>query len=324
MENINLLRTLGHSGIMVTPIGLGCWQFSKPRNLAGKFWPTLEDDLIDKIVSGSLEGGINWFDTAELYGKGTSERALSKALQTSGKKPGEVVIATKWWPAFRFASNITSTIHDRTDALSPYPIDLYQVHQPWGFSGEKSEMTAMAELIERKLIKSIGVSNFNALKMKNAWEILNRKGIPLASNQVLYNLLDRRIESNGVMDTAKELGISLIAYSPLAQGVVTGKYHDNPHLIKNIGFRKYTSRFSNAGLSKSLPVVSLVKELALKYNVTPSQVALSWVINYHGSTVLAIPGATKEIHVRENTGALSLRLYSDDMERLDRESSIFK
>jgi aryl-alcohol dehydrogenase-like predicted oxidoreductase len=324
MENIKMLRELGHSGIMVTPIGLGCWQFSKPGNLAGKFWPTLPDDLIDKIVSVSLEGGINWFDTAELYGKGTSERALSKALQSSGKRPGEVVIATKWWPAFRFASNITSTINERTAALSPYPIDLYQIHQPWGFSAEKSEMTAMAGLIERKLIKSIGVSNFNARQMRNAWEILQRKGIPLASNQVLYNLLDRRIESDGVMKTAKELGISLIAYSPLAQGVVTGKYHDNPQLLKNTGYRKYTARFSRAGLSKSLPVVKLVKELALKYNVTPSQVALSWMINYNGSTVVAIPGATKEIHARENTGALSFRLSPDDLERLDRESSIFK
>jgi aryl-alcohol dehydrogenase-like predicted oxidoreductase len=324
MENLKILRPLGRTGIMVTAIGLGCWQFSKRNNMAGKFWPVLEDDLIDRIVSLSLEGGINWFDTAEVYGNGASEKALSKALQAAEKKPGEVFIATKWWPMFRFASNISKTIDERIKALSPYPIDLYQVHQPWGFSGERSEMTAMAELLNKKLIKSIGVSNFPAQMMKSAWETLDRKGVLLASNQVSYNLLDRRIESNGVMDLAKKLGISIIAYSPLAQGLVTGKFHDNPELLKNIGFRKYNSQFKPKGLEKSRPVVMLVKKLAIRYNVTPSQIALNWLIHYHGDMVVAIPGATREIHIKENTGAMSFRLSEEDMARLDKESAIFK
>ena len=96
MDNIKSLRPIGRTGIMVTPIGLGCWQFSKRNNMAGRFWPSLEDDLIEQVVALSIEGGINWFDTAEVYGNGASEKALSKALQASGKKPGDVVIATKW------------------------------------------------------------------------------------------------------------------------------------------------------------------------------------------------------------------------------------
>jgi len=324
MDNINNLCFLGRTNMIVTPIGLGCWQFSKQKNMAGKFWPTLEDDLIEKIVSLSLQGGINWFDTAEIYGNGTSERALSKALQKAEKKPGEILITTKWWPMFRFASNISKTIHERIKALSPYPIDLYQVHQSWGFSSEKNEMIAMAELMERKLIRNIGVSNFSAKQMKNAWETLDKKGIPLASNQVLYNLLNRKIESNGVMEMAKKLGISIIAYSPLAQGLVTGKFHDHPEQLKNIGLRKYSSQFKPKGLEKSRQVVMYVKELALKYNVTPSQIALNWLINYHGNTVVAIPGATKETHAKENTGAMSFRLSGEDMARLDKVSAIFK
>lgn len=321
---MNMLRSLGKTDLLVTPIGLGCWQFSKQKNMAGKFWPTLEDDLIDRVVSLSLEGGINWFDTAEVYGNGTSERALSKSLQSAGKKPGEVIIATKWWPMFRFASNISKTIDDRIKALSPYPIDLYQIHQPWGFSNEKDEMKVMAELLKRKLIKNIGVSNFSAKKMQNAWETLDKKGIPLASNQVQYSLLNRKIESNGVMDTAKKLGVSIIAYSPLAQGLVTGKFHDNPELLKNIGFRKYNSLFKAEGLEKSRPVILMVKELAIKYNVTTSQVALNWLINYQGNSVVAIAGATKEVHVKENTDALSFRLSDEDTARLDKISTIFK
>jgi aryl-alcohol dehydrogenase-like predicted oxidoreductase len=324
MNSKNNLRTLGRTDMMITPIGLGCWQFSKQRNMSGKFWPTLENDLIDSIVALSIEGGINWYDTAEVYGNGASEKALSSSLNAAGKKPGEVLIATKWWPALRFASNITKTINERIDALSPYSIDLYQVHQPWGFSGEKNEMKAMAELLDRKLIKYIGVSNFSAQKMKNAWETLDKKGIHLASNQVQYNLLNRKIESNGVMEMAKKLGISVIAYSPLAQGLVTGKFHDNPELLKNIGLRKYNSQFKRKGLEKSLPVVKLVKELAIKYNVTPSQVALNWLINFNEDTVVAIPGATKEIHVKENTGAMSFNLSDEDMDKLDKASVIFK
>src|SRR5665647_1205007 len=324
MENLKNLRPLGRTGIMVTPIGLGCWQFSKQKNMSGKFWPTLEDNLIERIVSLSIDGGINWFDTAEVYGGGESEKALSKALKAAGKKPGEVIVATKWWPIFRFASNIRKTINDRIRLLEPYPIDLYQVHQPWSFSGVNIEMKAMAELFNRKLIKAIGVSNFSAQKMENAWANLQKSGIPLASNQVRYSLLDRRIESNGVLELAKKLGITIIAYSPLAQSIVTGKFHDNPELLKNIGFRRYSSQFKPEGLEKSRPVVILVKELAIKYNVTPSQVALNWLIQYNGDTVVAIPGATKEIHVKENCGAMSFSLSDEDMARLDNVSAIFK
>jgi aryl-alcohol dehydrogenase-like predicted oxidoreductase len=321
---MNTLRSLGKSDIKVTPIGLGCWQFSKQNNLAGKFWPTLDDDLILKIVNLSIEGGINWFDTAEIYGNGASEKALVNALKATGKKPGDVMIATKWWPMFRFASNIKKTIDKRLEALDTFPIDLYQIHQPFGFSSEKKEMLAMAQILKDNKIKSIGVSNFSGKKMKNAWETLQKEGIPLASNQVVYSLLNRKIESNGILKTAKELGITIIAYSPLAQGMVTGKFHDNPELLKNIGFRKYSKLFKPEGMAKSLPVVNLVKELALKYNVTPAQIALNWILNFNGDMVVAIPGATKESHVKENVGAMSFKLSEEDMDKLDIISAAYK
>jgi len=309
---------------MVTPIGLGCWQFSKRNNLAGKFWPTLDDAVIRAVVKTSLEGGINWFDTAEVYGGGASEKALAASLTALGKKPGDVLIATKWWPMFRFASNIVGTIDNRIEALSPFPIDLYQVHQPFGFSGEKQEMEAMAKLVKANKIRYVGVSNFSAAKMRSAWETLNKQGISLISNQVRYSLLDRKIESNRILETARELGISIIAYSPLAQGILTGKFHDNPQLLSNIGFRKYSAPFKPEGLAKSKPLVDLLKNMALKYNVTPSQVALNWLVHFHGETVVAIPGATKESHATENTGVLKFRLSKEDMDLLDRESNRFK
>lgn len=318
------LQSLGKSDLKITPIGLGCWQFSKQLNMAGKFWPALEDDMINRIVKTSLDGGINWFDTAEIYGNGASEKALSKALINNGKKPGEIMIATKWWPMFRTASNILKTIDLRTEALNPFPIDLYQVHQPWGFSNEKAEMEAMVKLVKANKIRYVGVSNFSAAQMRSAWEALQKHGIQLVSNQVRYNLLDRKIESNGILQTAKELGVSIIAYSPLAQGLVTGKFHENPELLKNIGMRKYSSQFNSAGLEKSRPLIKTIQELATKYNVSTSQVALNWLIHFHGKTVFAIPGATKESHARENIGTMNFRLNEEDLAILDQQSTIFR
>jgi aryl-alcohol dehydrogenase-like predicted oxidoreductase len=318
------LRSLGKSDLMITPIGLGCWQFSKQKNMAGKFWPNMEDNVIKQMVKFSIEGGINWFDTAEVYGNGASEKALAESLRDIGKKPGEIIVATKWWPMFRTASNILKTIDQRTAAIAPYPIDLYQVHQPWGFSNEKSEMDAMAKLVQEQKIRYVGVSNFSAAKMRSAWEALQKHGIQLVSNQVRYNLLDRKIESNGILQTAKELGISIIAYSPLAQGLVTGKFHDNPALLKNIGMRKYSSSFKPAGMEKSRPLIKVIQELAIKYDVTPSQIALNWLIGFHGETVVAIPGATKESHAKENAGAMTFSLTPEYLSLLDKKSTLFK
>ena len=289
MNTLSVFRNLGKSDLKVTPLGLGCWQFSKKSNFAGKFWPNLGDEVITSIVDQSLQNGINWFDTAEIYGGGASERALSAALLKLGKKPGEVIIATKWWPLFRTASNISKNIGERLAALDPFPIDLFQVHQPYGFSNEKEEMKAMAELVKAGKIRYIGVSNFNAEKMRSAWETLDKLGIPLISNQVRFNLLDRTIETNGILQTAKELGISIIAYSPLAQGILSGKFHDNPGLLKNIGYRKHTAPFKPSGLAKSLPLIQKLKTLGIKYHATPSQVALNWLIYAHGDSVVVIP-----------------------------------
>jgi len=308
----------------LTPIGLGCWQFSQRKNLAGKFWPYLKDETIREIVQKSLEGGINWFDTAEMYGGGQSEKILAQSLTALGKKPGDVFIATKWMPLFRFASNIVSTIDERLKCLDPFPIDLYQVHQPWSFSSAAKEMDAMAKLVEEGKIKYIGVSNFSAKKMRSAWEALQKHGIQLFSNQVKYNLLDRSIESNGILDTAKELGIKIIAYSPLAQGVVTGKFHDNPELLRNSGFRKFSSPFKKKGLEESRPVVAELKKLAAKYEVSPADVALNWMINFHGDTVLAIPGASKPEHAEGNTKSMNFSLSKDDLQLLDKVSEKYK
>jgi len=186
-------------------------------------------------------------------------------------------------------------------------------------------MRAMAQLVKNKKIRYIGVSNFSAKKMKEAHNELRNHGINLISNQVRYSLLDRRIEINGILDTARNLGISIMAYSPLAQGIVSGKFHDDPTLIKKRGgYRRYMGAFKPKGLEKSRPVIDALREIAERYHITPSQVALSWVLNFHGDIIVAIPGATKPNQAKDNAASMKLKLTKDEMDRLNNVSSPFK
>lgn len=213
-------RTLGRSGIAVSPIGLGCMQFSQGQGLIGGMMRNLDQATVDAIVRTSLDGGVNWFDTAELYGGGRSEQALAAALLANQKRDGDVVVATKWNPFLRGAASIGGTIGARKQALAPFHIDLHQVHQPLSFSSVESQMNAMADLVAAGEVRAVGVSNFSERAMRAAHAALTKRGLTLASNQMQYSLLARGIERNGVLAAAKELGITIIAYSPLAQGLL--------------------------------------------------------------------------------------------------------
>jgi aryl-alcohol dehydrogenase-like predicted oxidoreductase len=313
MENVGL----GKTDMRVSPIGLGCWQFSRAKRLPGGFWGILEPGEIQEIVSVSLDEGINWFDTAEAYGWGNSEESTTEALTSCGIEPGQVVVATKWFPLLRWAGSIKKTLSKRLKHLSPFPIDLHQIHFPASFSSLKKQVSAMADLQSEGKIRSVGVSNFSASQMRQAHAVLEARGTALVSNQVRYSLLDRGIERNGVLDTAKELGVTIIAYSPLAQGILSGKYHSDPDSIQQrAGPRKHMSRFKRKGLEKSAPLIDELKRIALVHDATPSQVALSWLLQFHGSTVVAIPGAYTSEQARENAGAMKLELSREELERI--------
>ncbi|MDZ7400303.1 MAG: aldo/keto reductase [candidate division KSB1 bacterium] len=319
------LVALGKSNIKITPIGLGCWQFSEGKGFAGKYWGAVEEQTMIDIVRATLEGGITWFDTAEAYGWGSSEAALARALKALGKADGDVVIATKWMPVFRTARSIIRTIDDRLKNLNGFHIDLHQIHAQYGsFSSLHKQLDAMAQLVREGKIRTIGVSNFSAKAMRKSYEYLAQQNIPLVSNQMEYNLLNRRIESNGVLETARELGITIIAYSPLAQGILSGKFHENPDLIKaSKGWRRFRPEFQKRGLAKTAPVIEELKRIASKHNATASQVALRWLIQFHGDTVVAIPGATKVKQAQENASVLHFQLDQEDLMKLDEVSRSF-
>ena len=147
---------------------------------------------------------------------------------------------------------------------------------------------------------------------------MQKAGLPLAVNQVHYSLLNRSIEKNGILETAKELGVTIIAYTPLESGLLTGKYHKNPELLEKKPFI-WRARLRRS-MEKSRPLVSALEEIALRYNATAAQVALNWVINSQGDSVVTIPGVTKASQAQESAGAMKFKLSGDEIARLDKLS----
>jgi aryl-alcohol dehydrogenase-like predicted oxidoreductase len=310
-------RRLGRTDIEITPIGLGCMQFARTGG-AARVYDTPDAEVVEKTVRAALDGGVNWFDTAEMYGHGESERALTDALRAADVRPGDVRIATKWAPLGRRASNIGRTIDQRLAALQGYPIDLYQIHQPISFSSTAAEMREMAKLLRANKISAVGVSNFGARNMARAAAALAEEGIALASNQVQISLLHRKIERSGVLAEARRLGVTLIAYSPLRSGMLTGRFHDHPDTIARLsGLRRLGNNMRARELARTRPLIEELGRIARAYGVSRAQVALNWMIHFYGETVVAIPGASRTEQAREAAATLEFRLTDAELRRLD-------
>lgn len=313
------LRRLGRTDVELSPLGLGTLQFAN-RGLAERMYHAgMDQDGVDAVVKAALHGGVNWFDSAEMYGRGQSERMLSTALRHNGVQPGEIQVATKWSPGLRTASSISATIGDRLEALQGYPIDLHQIHLAVGsFSGHPAQLREMAKLKQDGVIGSIGVSNFSARQLERAIGVLREAGLELSSNQVQINLLHRQIESNGVLEVARQHGVTLIAYSPLASGLLTGRFHADPASLKGVGgFRRFFGGFNEKRLARTAPLIDELRAIAESYGTTVGQIALNWLITFYGDTVVAIPGASKPRQAAESAAAMDIRLTRRELDRLD-------
>ncbi len=318
MDETQRTRHLGQTDIKVTPIGLGVMQFSGGSGVFRVMFDDISQDEKNRIIAAALDGGINWFDTAEMYGRGRSERSLALGLREAAIQDDEVIVCTKWFPIFRTAGNIRRTIDVRLHHLNGYSIDHYLVHQPWGFSPPEAEMQVMAELVEAGKIRSVGVSNFNVDRMRRAHKALAERGIKLATNQVQYNLLERGIERSGLLQAAKDLGISIVSWGPLASGLLTGKFHKNSSALRDtpVGRRM---RLRNQ-IEGTRPLIRTMEEIAESRQVSVAQIALNWLIHFNGETVLAIPGASKVKHAEEAAGAMRFKLDDGELTALDRAS----
>lgn len=315
--------TLGANGPTIAPLGIGTWAWGDRL-----YWGYGNDytaTQVHEAFDAALEAGITLFDTAEVYGFGESERLVgefARESESSGKRQGQrpVCIATKYFPLpWRWnAASVAEALTASLERLQRPTVELYQVHMPFDFlMGQPTLMNALADEVQKGRVITLGVSNYSAVQMREAHRLLAERGISLAVNQVQYSLLQRKIEHNGVMEAARELGIAILAYSPIAQGLLTGKYSIHNYQPP-VGARRLDSRFSQTGLQKLEPLVQHLRDIGQRYERTPAQVALNWLIAQ--GNVVPIPGAKTAEQARQNAGALGWTLEASDVETLDQIS----
>jgi len=242
---------------------------------------------------------VNFFDTAEIYTGGRSERLLGDCRRRDGRK---AIIASKYRPSAsrRTKKDFTEALDDSLNRLGVETLDLYYVHMPPSAQSIEDLMDYMAEALAADKISSVGVSNFDADQMRRAAAQLEEHGLKLAANQVEYSLQNREPETNGVLEACKSLGASLVAYRPLGRGQLAS-------LEINVGSESETS------------LENIIKSIAMEHGGSASQVVLLWV--RHGDElVIPIPGATEVDHAVENAGVLDWVMSEEGFKMLDEAS----
>jgi aryl-alcohol dehydrogenase-like predicted oxidoreductase len=303
------MRYVEAGGVRLSSIGLGCWQFGSRDWGYGKSYG---DTTAIDLVHFALDHDVNLIDTAEVYARGASEAIVGRALE--GRRDA-AFLATKVLPIWPTASRVEE--HGRISSLrlGVATIDLYQVHWPNPLVSIASTMDGMRRLLEGGIIRHVGVSNFSAGRWAAAEHAL---GGPVLSNQVQFNLLQRKADRENVPYAQRNDRI-VIAYSPLAQGVLGGRYDaSNPP--------PGPARLNNPlclpeNLERAGALIELVRRVAAAHDATPAQVALAWLIAK--PNVVAIPGASSVDQLRRNIEAGDLDLTDDELRELTEESDRF-
>lgn len=290
-------------------MGLGAWQWGD--RIVWQFGHGYGDAEVRQAFQASMEEGVSFVDTAEIYGNGRSEQLLGQFLKETDQP---VLIATKFLPfPWRFGKGaFPRALKGSLSRLGVESVDLYQIHWPTPLMSIDTMMDGLAECVKSGMARTVGVSNFGQSRMLAAYSALARHNIPLASNQVHYSLLNRTVEKNGTLARCQELGIRLIAYSPIEMGLLTGKYGPGSPPPGSRG-RTYTSLLPKIG-----PLLKLMTEIGQDHGgKSNTQVALNWVIC---KGTLAIPGAKNARQAQENAGALGWKLTESEIGRLDEAS----
>ncbi len=292
-------------------MGVGTWSWGD--RLFWGFGREYSEADVKASFQACLDAGLHFFDTAEIYGQGKSESLLGQFVK-SCQQP--VVIATKFMPLpWRLTKgSLIRALKHSLQRLGRDTVNLYQIHWPFAPVTIESWMEALAEAAHDGYAQAVGVSNYNCAQTERAHAALARFGIPLASNQVEYHLLDRSIEKNGLLPLCNQLGIKIIAYSPLAQGLLTGKYtpEEPPHGTRDGHVdRNYLKRIQ--------PLLQVLRKIGGAHEGrTPAQVALNWTIC---KGAFPIPGAKNGRQALQNAGALGWRLSDDEIAELDSTSN---
>jgi aryl-alcohol dehydrogenase-like predicted oxidoreductase len=303
-------RPLGSSGITVSALGLGC------MGMSFAYGPTDEAESL-RVLRRYLELGGNFLDTAEIYGPFKNEELLGHFLRDVPRH--DVVVATKF--GFKFdaqgnrspdssPANVRRACDASLSRLGVSGIDLYYQHRVDPGVPIEETVGAMAELVTAGKIRALGLSEANAETLRRAAKVH-----PIAALQSEYSLWSREVETNGVLATCRELGITFVPYSPLGRGFLTGAIQKVADLDPS-DWRRTNPRFAEEALQGNLKLADTVKELAAKKGCTPAQFSLAWVLAQRDE-MIPIPGTKRVRYLEDNMGALAVKLTENDLREID-------
>ena len=303
---------LAGSDVVVPPLGVGTWAWGDRSTWGmGGYDTDLTRDTISEAWDASIDSGVTLFDTAEVYGGGESERIIGGLLAADPDRAARVVVATKFMPSpwkLQVRVALMASLRASLDRLGVPSVALYQIHGPISLRSHSALADALATAHQSGLIQAVGVSNYSAKETVAMAAALDSLGMKLATNQIEFSLLRRSPEASGLLATCRDAGVLPLAYSPIGQGRLTGKYtaaHPPP------GKRT----FSNHPMEVVDGVVAELRRIGEKHGgKLPSQVALNWVM---AKGAVPIPGAKNRRQAEENAGALGWTVDEDDLARLD-------
>lgn len=295
----------------IAPLGLGTWAWGDEATWGmGGYDSDLTEEHIAEAWAATLDAGVALIDTAEVYGSGESERIIGRLLTADPSARERVVLATKFMPMpqkLDVRGALRRSVEGSLERLGVDRLDLYQIHGPISLRSKKALADALAAVVHDGLVSAVGVSNYSAREVRATHRALAEHGVPLATNQVEYSLLRRVPETGGLLAACGDLGVTTLAYSPIGQGRLTGKYSaSNPPPGKR--------GFSAHPMEDVDEVVAVVRRIGEACERTPSQVALRWLIE---KGAVPIPGAKNADQAEQNAGALGFELGVGDVAELD-------
>jgi aryl-alcohol dehydrogenase-like predicted oxidoreductase len=306
---------LAGSEVSIPLLGVGTWAWGDRSTWGmGGYDTHLTRASIQEAWEASIDAGVTFFDTAEVYGRGESERIIGQLLAGDTTRASSVVVATKFMPSpwkLQLRGALMKSLRASLGRLGLPAVDLYQIHGPVSLRSHAAMADALAAAHEAGLVRAVGVSNYSIKEMRSIEGELRKRGLRLATNQIEFSLLRRVPETGGLLAACRELGVVPLAYSPIGQGRLTGKYSAThpPQGKRN---------FSNHPMAVVDAVVAELRRVGEKHGgKTPSQVALNWLI---AKGAVPIPGAKDRKQAEENAGALNWSMDASDIAALDKVS----